>query len=376
MTAHTILVIAGHSTSLMNFRGELLRAMRARGNTVVVAAPGLLDDQSTFAALSAMGITCHDLALSRTGLNPIADLRTFANLRHLMRQVRPDLVLAYTIKPVIWGMLAAARASVAKRVSLITGLGYAFTGQARGKRRVIQMVARRLYRLALSQATLVFFQNQDDRQVFRDLNLLSLGTPSEVVNGSGVDTVAFAPADLPRGSVRFLMIARLLGDKGVREYAAAARQVRVRHPGVQFDLVGALDTNPDSIRREEVEAWCQAGDLNWLGEQRDVRPAIARCHVYVLPSYREGTPRTVLEAMAMARAVITTDAPGCRDTTIAGENGFLVPVADVAALVTAMEQFLLQPELAHSMGLASRRRAEDKYDVRKVNVAMLTAMGL
>jgi glycosyltransferase involved in cell wall biosynthesis len=376
MISQKVLVIAGHSGSLINFRGPLLKKLRDNGHSVWVAAPGLSEDVSTQHTLASLGITGRDVFLSRTGVNAFADLRSLVELVRLMWAVRPDVVLTYTIKPVIWGTMAARFAGVARRVCLITGLGYAFTGEAKGKRRIIQWIARTLYRWALARATLVFFQNPDDRQVFRDLGLLLDRVPSQVVNGSGVDTEIFAHAPLPESPTRFLMIARLLGDKGVREYAAAAAIVRVQAPHVQFDLVGDFDSNPDSIRKDELEEWCKAGHLNWLGHLEDVKPAIKRSHVYVLPSYREGTPRTVLEAMSIGRAIITTDAPGCRETTVPGGNGFLVPVADPDALAASILQFVNRPGLIERMGQASRQRAEDKYDVRKVNAVMLSAIGL
>jgi glycosyltransferase involved in cell wall biosynthesis len=376
MISQKVLVIAGHSGSLINFRGPLLKKLRDNGHSVWVAAPGLSEDVSTQHTLASLGITGRDVFLSRTGVNPFADLRSLVELVRLMWAVRPDVVLTYTIKPVIWGTMAARFAGVARRVCLITGLGYAFTGEAKGKRRIIQWIARTLYRWALARATLVFFQNPDDRQVFRDLGLLLDRVPSQVVNGSGVDTEIFAHTPLPESPTRFLMIARLLGDKGVREYAAAAAIVRVQAPHVQFDLVGDFDSNPDSIRKDELEEWCKAGHLNWLGHLEDVKPAIKRSHVYVLPSYREGTPRTVLEAMSIGRAIVTTDAPGCRETTVPGWNGFLVPVADPDALAASILQFVNRPGLIERMGQASRQRAEDKYDVRKVNAVMLSAIGL
>lgn len=174
----------------------------------------------------------------------------------------------------------------------------------------------------------------------------------------------------------FLLIARLLGDKGIREYVQAAKLVKQQYPEAQFDLVGGLDTNPTSISQAELDQWIAAGTINFLGRLSDVRPAIAACSVYVLPSYREGTPRTVLEAMAMGRAVITTDAPGCRETVVNGDNGFLVPVKDADALAQAMLRFIEQPGLIAQMGQRSRSIAEEKYDVHKVNAQMLEGMGL
>jgi glycosyltransferase involved in cell wall biosynthesis len=200
------------------------------------------------------------------------------------------------------------------------------------------------------------------------------------VNGSGVDISEYAVAPLPTmGDVptaRFLLIARLLGDKGIREYAQAAAIVKAKYPQVQFDLVGWIDDNPNAIQQHELDSWVNEGVFNFLGRLADVQPAIAACSVYVLPSYREGTPRTVLEAMAMGRPIITTDAPGCRETVIDGYNGYLVPVKAVEELASAMEKFILNPELIVSMGAASRTLAEKKFDVHSVNQAMLQAMGL
>jgi len=167
-----------------------------------------------------------------------------------------------------------------------------------------------------------------------------------------------------------------LGDKGVREYAQAAQRTRALYPQSRFSLVGWLDENPDAIAQTELDAWVQAGTLDFLGRLSDVRPAIEACSVYVLPSYREGTPRTVLEAMAMGRAIITTDAPGCRETVVDGDNGFLVPVRSVDALANAMARFIIDPTLAARMGQRSRQLAVDKYDVHKVNAVMLKEMGL
>ena len=194
-----------------------------------------------------------------------------------------------------------------------------------------------------------------------------------VVDGSGVDLDFYGVAPLPVWP-SFLLIARLLGDKGVREYAEAACRIRLRSPEVIFHLVGWIDENPDAISQQELDGWIAAGILEFHGRLADVRPAIANCSVYVLPSYREGTPRTVLEAMAMGRAIITTDAPGCRETVQDGKNGFLVPVRSVDALETAMQRFIADPALIKKMGKRSRAMVEEKYDVYKVNAVMLREM--
>ena len=370
-----VLVIAGFAPSLINFRGALLGAIRTAGHDVVAAAPRLRDDGAA-AQLKAMGVRCLDVPLSRTGLNPIADIRALSEMVQLMRHERPAAMLAYTMKAVIFGLIAATIAGVPRRYGLITGVGYAFTGEATGRRGRIQAISRALYRLALKRASKLFFQNPDDLALFRQLHMLPSAVPSTIVNGSGIDLDQFAETPLPEGRTHFLLIARLLTTKGIGEYAAAAQAIRDRHPGAQFHLVGGTDVNPDAIPLEEVRAWQEDGTLVWHGEVNDVRPHIAACHVYVLPSYREGTPRSVLEAMAMGRPIITTDAPGCRETVADGDNGFLVPPQSVAPLAKAMERFIDQPELIARMGRRSREIAECKYDVRLVNAQMLREMEL
>ncbi len=375
-TPSSILVIAGSPRTLVNFRGLLLGAMRTSGHRVDAAAPGLTDNRAVATSLQRIGISLHDIPLSRTGLNPFTDGVLFVALVRLMRIVRPDVVFAYTIKSVIFGLMAAAIAGVPRRYALITGLGYAFTGEAAGKRRVIQSIARALYRMSLRRATKVFFQNPDDAALFRRLGLVPTHLPTIVVNGSGIDLNQFRPAPLPSGPIHFLLIARLLSAKGIREYATAAEAIRAIHPDVEFHLVGGFDSNPDAIPASEVNRWQRDEILVWHGEVDDVRPFIASAHVYVLPSYREGTPRSVLEAMAMARPVITTDAPGCRETVIDGENGFLVPPGTVEPLTQAMARFIDDPELIERTGRKSRQLAESRYDVHAVNRRMLEEMEL
>lgn len=368
------LMIAGLADSLLNFRAPLIAALSARGLQVHVAAPDLPTAHPTRVQLEAMGLTVHSIPMLRTGTNPLADLKTLWALWRLMQRVQPRSVLGYTIKPVIYGSLAAWLAGVPNRFALITGLGYSFQGE--GQRGRLQALVQRLYALALVRVDKVFFQNPDDEFLFRQRSILSMGTPSCVVNGSGVDVASFQVAPLPPGPPCFLLIARLLGDKGVREYAQAAQRIRAAHPGVQCALVGWLDTNPDAITQAELDAWVAEGNITFLGRLSDVRPAIAACSIYVLPSYREGTPRTVLEAMAMGRAIITTDAPGCRETVVDGDNGLLVPVKSVDALEQAMLKFIEDPTLVPRMGLRSRQMAEEKYDVHKVNAVMLREMGI
>lgn len=367
------LLIAGFPDSLLHFRGPLIQALTNCGLEVHVAAPDLPKGGELRTRLEAKGLIVHSIPLLRTGMSPLADLKTLLALCFLVRSIRPEFVMGYTIKPVIYGSIAAWFARVPHRFALITGLGYAFQGE--GRRGALRSLVQRLYAIALQRAHKVFFQNPDDEALFRSNGILKSSLPSVVLNGSGVDIAAFDLAPLPSEPV-FLLIARLLGNKGVREYVQAARQIRLVRPSVKFLLVGWIDENPDAIRQSELNAWIQEGVVEFLGRMADVRPAIAKASVYVLPSYREGTPRTVLEAMAMGRAIITTDAPGCRETVVDGVNGLLVPVREVAPLVAAMQQLLDSPGLLSSMGQQSRRLVIEKFDVHKVNAVMLNEMGI
>lgn len=366
-------LVASYPDSIINFRGALIDRLLEYGIEVHVAAPQLLKHLSVRNALVSKGVVCHDVPLSRAGFNPLSDLYALISLTRLFFAVKATHMLSYTIKPVIYGTIAAKLAGVNRRFALITGLGYAFQGG--GDRRLIQMLARLLYRLSLRFAHLVFFQNPDDRALFISANLLSPKTRSRVVSGSGIDLGSFRVTPLP-AAPRFLLIARLIGDKGIREYIAAASRIKVLHPSATFGLVGWIDNNPDAISQRELDKWIADETVRFYGKLDDVRPAIAESSVYVLPSYREGTPRTVLEAMAMGRAVITTDAPGCRETVIDGENGFLVPIKSVDRLALAMLRFVDEPGLAETMGRRSRQIAEDRFDVHRINAVMLDEMGI
>lgn len=365
-----VVVLGSYAPSLILFRGPLIAELVRRGYEVIAMAPRI--DAATEAAVRAIGATPQEIALDNASMSPTATMATIRALEAAFRRIAPQAVIAYTIKPVTLGTLAAARAKVPTIVALITGLGFAFTDGGGLKRRLSRVAATLLYRRALKKASSVIFQNPDDRAFFRAAGILRRDDAA-VVNGSGIDLARFEPAPLPDAPI-FLMIARLLGDKGVREYAAAAAAVKVKHPAARFQLVGYLDPSPDGITQEEVDGW--SGAVEFLGRMDDVRPAIAAARVYVLPSYREGTPRSSLEAMAMGRAIVTTDVPGCRETVIDGVNGLLVPVRDAGALATAMERFVVEPQLADRMGRESRRIAEEKFDVHRVNAAILQAARL
>ena len=372
MTSKTVLLLGSYAPSLVRFRGPLIAAMAARGHSVVAAAPAI--DSRTATELRRLGAEPRELPLTNASLNPSSVLQSLSALKGLLAVVRPDVLIGYTIKPVILGAIAGRAARVPTIVSLITGVGYAFTQGRELKRRMSRAIASRLYRMALARSTAIVFQNPDDEALFRRLGLVSSGAKVHRINGSGIDLDFFGPEPLPERT-SFLMIARLLKDKGIREFAEAARRLKAEHPDVSIALVGRLDPSPDSLTRSELEELTRHG-IDFKGELDDVRPVICDCSVYVLPSYREGTPRSVLEAMAMGRAIITTDAPGCRETVHDGENGLLVPPRDAAALHSAMLRFVRDPGLAGRMGPVSRRIAEEKFDVHSVNAKLLEIAGL
>jgi len=370
-----LFIVASYADSIVRFRGDLIDAVLGLGYQVHVAAPGLSEDSMIRRSLVEKGVHVHDIPLSRAGLNPFSDVYFMLRLLVLFIRVRPSFILCYTIKPVIYGMLAGWLASVPRRCAMVTGLGYAFTGGSQGKRGFVKLVARRLYGFSLRKAHLVFFQNKDDKDLLLNSGVLSGNVSAHIVNGSGVNVDYFKFSEPKENDFVFLLIARLLGDKGVREYVEAALRVKADFPRIRFQIAGWIDENPDAVRKEELDSWTKLG-IEYLGKLEDVRPAINSCSVYVLPSYREGTPRTVLEAMAIGRPVITTDAPGCRETVVHGLNGYLVPVKSVAELEVAMKSFVQNPDLVVKMGRESRRIVEDKYDVHKVNEVMMKRMGM
>jgi glycosyltransferase involved in cell wall biosynthesis len=365
------LIIASFPKSIITFRGKLIETLIEKGAEVHVAAPDLQQPCVVRDSLEKMGVRVHEISLKRTGMNPFADIITVFELWKLMRSVKPHHSLCYTVKPVIYGSIAGWLAKIPHRFALVTGLGYAFTGTGRG---VTRKILHRMYAFALARVEKVFFQNPDDDDLFRELGIIK-DTNTVVVHGSGVDVDEYKKSPLST-EPHFLLIARLLGDKGVREYAEASRVIRQRYPQAICSLVGWIDENPDAIEQYEVEQWNSSGWINFLGRLDDVREAIAASNIYVLPSYREGTPRTVLEAMSMGRPIITTDVPGCRETVVDGENGYLVSAKSVDELITAMVRFIENPELIQRMGNQSRIIIETKYDVRKVNNVMLEEMGI
>jgi glycosyltransferase involved in cell wall biosynthesis len=353
-----------------------MRSLSAQGATVYALAADY--DDHWRAQVAALGAQPMDISLDRAGVRPVRDFLDLLKLRGTLRELRPDVQIGYFIKPVIYGSIAGMLARVPRRYAVIAGLGYVFTAGAKEhgwKRKLLRLLVTSLYRLGLAACHRVFFLNPDDRQQFIQMRLV----PEEktvLLQGEGVPLEHFRPAPPVLRPLRFLLIARLLREKGVAEFAEAARIVRARYPDAEFHLVGSWDANPGSLPLHQVEAWVQEGVIQWHGYAPDVRPWIERCSVYVLPSYREGKPRSTQEAMSMARPIVTTDVPGCRDTVDEGVNGFKVPVRDVQALADALLRFIENPHLIARMGAESRRIAEERFDVHQINAVVMDVIGL
>ncbi|HJU76622.1 MAG TPA: glycosyltransferase family 4 protein [Sphingomicrobium sp.] len=361
-----VVLAANSSWNIVNFRHGLIRALKAEGYDPLVIAPR---EASTEQRIAELGVEWLEVPVDRSGMNPLADLRLIARYRRLLKRTRPAAFLGFTIKPNIYGAIAARSLGIPV-IANISGLGTVFI-----KRGLLLALVTRLYRLALSNAAVVFFQNPEDRELFLERGIVRAGQ-ARLIPGSGVDPQGFAAAPLPEGPPMFLLVARLLGDKGVREFVAAARSLRAELPQARFQLLGPLDEgNRTAIARSELDRWVNDGDVEYLGETHDVRPFVAAATAIVLPSYREGLPRTLLEAGAMGRPLIATDVPGCRQVVEEGLNGFLSRARDAESLASAMRR-LAQLDLARirAMGAESRRKVVSEYSEAVVFRAYLDAL--
>ncbi|MEA3037516.1 MAG: hypothetical protein QOE79_29 [Sphingomonadales bacterium] len=368
MTPPTLVISINASWNIVNFRAGLIRGLQQAGYRVVALAPR--DRWSD--RLGELGVEFHEIEMDRKGLSPAKDLGLLRRYRGALRRLSPDAFLGYTAKPNVWGSLAAQSLGIPV-VNNVSGLGTAFIrGGWLGR-----LVAA-LYRLAFRRSATVFFQNEEDRDLFVARRIVAAGK-AKLLPGSGIDTRRFQPAPAAGDEDRpfvFLLIARLLRDKGVGEYVEAARRVRREAPGTRFRLVGFLDAdNRSAISRAELEEWVDEGLIDYPGPSDDVRPAIAEADCIVLPSYREGLPRTLLEAAAMGKPLIATDVPGCRQVVRHGVNGLLCAVRDPGSLAAAMLEMLRAPaERRAGWGRAARAIVEAEYDERIVVESYLAAV--
>ena len=376
MTKH-ILIISSELFSLINFRSSLIKYLIDCGHRVTALAPKeKYNNEDSIQKFKSMGVIFKSYSLSRTGLNPFKDYSSYKSICLVISKCKPDIVIAYTAKPVIYAGMAMRLFPKISFFPLITGLGYGFTEGDEVKRKLIRQLMIILYRKGLKNSKSIIFQNPDDEKLFYKLKIIFKNMSSHIVHGSGVDLDLYPFSPLPKKPI-FLMLARLLIDKGVREYAEAARIVKAKFPKAIFQLAGRLDSNPSTISSNELNFWINEGFIQYLGEISSVQKSITSCRFYVLPSYREGTPRSVLEAMATGRPVITTDVPGCRETVIHGKNGLLVPPKNSKSLANAMIQLLEETDdKTQSMGRESFILAKEKYAVERVNKDIISILNL
>lgn len=352
---------ANTAWNLANFRAPVISALVADGHRVIAAAAA----DGAEAKLLRLGAEFRGLPVQSSSRNPLADLRLFGSLVHLLRRERPDFLMTFTIKPNIYGTLAA-RLTRTRALATVSGLGSAFlAGGPTGR------LIDRLYGLGLSGANAVFFQNDEDRDLFVERRLVRSDQVRRVP-GSGIDLAHFGLSPLPAGGrQRFLFIGRLLWDKGVREFVEAATLIASSGGPAEFQILGECGVdNPSAVTLAQVERWAADGIIRYLGPADDVRPAIAAAHCIVLPSYREGVPRSLLEGAAMGRPLIASDVPGCRDVVEHGDNGFLCAPRSAAALAEAIRSMLqLKPAEREEMGRRSRAKVEREFAVERVVAA-------
>lgn len=357
-----IVLTVNKAWNIYNFRRGVVRALLEDGHELIVLAPR----DETVPKLEALGCRFVDLPMDAKGLSPLRDLKLMWEFRRHFRALSPDAILSYTIKNNVYGGMAAARDGI-PFIPNVTGLGTAFLSGG-----FLQRVARVLLRKGLRRSPIVFFQNKDDRRLFESLGLVR-PEQARVLPGSGIDLTYFSPRPQQSsgGPVVFLFVGRLLRDKGFAEYAEAAHLVRQRHPETEFRALGAIGAeNRTAIPQYQIDAWIAEGTIRYLGTTEDVRPLLAEADCVVLPSYREGSPRTLIEAAAMGRPIITTDVPGCRDVVLAGKSAFLCDVRDAKSLAEVLSSFLaLRPEDREAMGRAGREYMEDRFDEQIVIAA-------
>jgi glycosyltransferase involved in cell wall biosynthesis len=359
-----ILYIVNDLAYFVSHRLPIAREALAQGHEVHVAGPSA-------PGLQLVDMTVHVSGLARGSNGLLSELTAFRTVLRLLRQIRPDLVHLVTSKPVIFGGIAARLAGVPSQVAAIAGLGYVFTSPSL-KARFLRALVAQLYRLALDHPnSCAIFQNNDDRTLLVEMRLVKEGRTA-LVRGSGVSLASFPVVPEPSGLPHVVFAARLLGDKGLGEFVEAAKMLRARGLQARYTAIGDRDpANPTVISAEQIDTWKREGIVAFPGYQNDMATAFADANLIVLPSYREGLPKVLVEAAASGRAVVTTDVPGCRDAIIPGLTGLLVPVKNPAALADAIETLVREPELRSTMGAKGRELAEEAFSIEKIVAAHL-----
>lgn len=364
-----IVLAANDSWNVVNYRAGLIRRLQQAGYDVVVMAP----EGAHGAAVRALGVEFYPVAMSARGTSPAADLAVMIGFWRGLKAIRPAAFLGFTAKPNIYGSIAAGYCGVPV-INNVSGLGAAFMRPG-----ALRTVVERLYRFALRRSATVFFQNQDDLGLFVERRLVSPGQAA-LLPGSGVDLAYFTPVatDATTRPMIFLLAARLLWDKGVGEFVEAARRLRETYPHARFQILGIVErTSAAAVPASKLQEWASEGVIDYLGSTDDVRIAFGSADCVVLPSYyREGVPRVLLEAAAMAIPVITTDMPGCREAVDDGVTGFLCMPRSVGSLIAAMERIAsMTPEARAAMGAAGRAKMESEFREAIVHHAYIDALG-
>lgn len=366
------MVISSETSTMFFYRKDMMCEFLRQGNEVV--AVGDAPEEKWKKQYKEIGVDYRQIHVIRNGLNPAEDIKTLFSLKSVIEQEKPDKIFAYHSKSVVYGSIAAKMNSIDEFYALIAGLGSIIRGTG-FKNSIVRAVLKEEYKMAFKLCKAVLTHNSEDRQLLLDEKFTKDESKVKTVNGSGVNLDKFRYTETKQTNI-FLFIARLIGDKGIREYMQAAEIVKKVHPEAVFRIVGPYDTNPSAIRPEEMEKYVKDGIIEYVGELSDVTPQLNECMVFVLPSYHEGTPKTVLEAMATGRPVITTDVPGCRAAVTDGENGYLVPAKDAEALADKMIYMLEHFDKAVELGNTGRKIAEDKYDAVKVNRSIMKIMNI
>ena len=367
-----VLISCSAAKSLLKFRGKLIEEL-LKTSIVYVFTPEI-QDPNLRVTLQQMGIIIYENQLKRNNISISSDIEYIISLSKVVREVKPDVFFAYTFKPLIFGSIVASLFNVKTKVAMLTGLGYNFADSDKSFSKSITQTLLK-FSLRFNKDLKIVFQNEDDLHELMKRNILGKSSKTFVVNGSGVDLNFYTYSKPNIKPLRFLLIARLIKAKGVEEFFAAAKIIHQKYPALKFSVVGSFDDKQiDSINPGLYQEIINSEFIDFTGWVEDVRPYIEQSSVVVLPSYREGTPRSILEGMSMGRAIITTDTAGCRQTVNTDPemtNGHLIKVKSVSDIVNSMEHFILNPEDVIKFGVNGRTFAEQKYDVDKVNKEML-----
>ncbi len=361
-----IAIISSQGFSILNFRGDLIQDLVKNKNIVYTLAPDFTNKMKN--NIEVLGAKPVDIKMSRTGINPLVDFINFIFLIHELNKLNPDIVIVYFIKPVIYGTLASWIIRVKKRIAIIEGLGltFSFNNYNSLKKRVIRKIMKTLYKISLSKAHNVFFLNCSDMEYFLEEKLIDK-KQSFMIGAIGVNLNEWFFEKEINKEIVFMLAARLLKEKGVYEFVEAAKQIKKIHKKTRFIILGDVDKNPNSVSKKDLLEWSEKKIIEWPGHV-DVKKWIGKSSVFVLPSYyREGVPRSIQEAMSKGRAIITTNLPGCRETVEEGANGYLIKPKDINSLKDAMLRFINKPQLIQKMGIRSRKIAEERFDVKKIN---------